>query len=116
MPMLKAIAPQRLVVAAALDATGTVFWFHFREHYAGPAQSLAKGLRQIFQSWIWTPVEQTVPLVLHWGVYWLNGDRLDYGQWRRSVDGVYIATVDALEGVEVLTMDNGVATSATLKG
>jgi hypothetical protein len=81
MPKLGRAWPARVAVAGALEGKEEVFGFHFPEIYEGSAQELPKGLQQVFQAWIWSPVEQESALALHWGAYWLNGAALDCAGW-----------------------------------
>ncbi len=74
LPALKRTEPERIVVAGALLDRETIFGFHFPEKYMGPQQMLPLKLRQVYQTHIHSPLEQTVVLGVHWGDNWVNGE------------------------------------------
>lgn len=68
--------PERLVVSGPLADGEEIAGFRFPVRWLGRAQDLPINLRQVFQTWIWSPKAQEIHLALFWGEYWFNTEKL----------------------------------------
>ncbi len=68
--------PNRILVRGGLADGEEIVGFRFPARSMGSPQTLPRGLKQVFQTWLRSPRDQVIDLALFWGDYWLNGQAL----------------------------------------